>query len=232
MHEFQPIGERVEGHVSHVSVRFSRDGSQIWTAVQANLNLTNVDDLRSSFAWRNTHSEIEIGHAALTSLRVGECWTAVGSRDGYARLFALPPTEPAFEYHHASPVHSVALNPTETQLAAGEFDGSLTLWDIERGDRLWSEKVHRDCIYSLDFSPCGNLLASGSGDGDVHLWRMTEAGPEQLSSVRSPSGRTIRRVRFTPDGAQLGVLVQHETAIRMWDLTKLRHELAALGLAW
>ena len=46
------------------------------------------------------------------------------------------------------------------------------------------------------------------------------------------AGGPVRRLRFSPDGRLLGVLVQNETAVRIWDLSALHSRLAAMGLGW
>jgi hypothetical protein len=45
-------------------------------------------------------------------------------------------------------------------------------------------------------------------------------------------GGPVRRLRFSPDGTKLAVLVRNETAVRIWDLASLRIRLAAKRLDW
>ena len=72
---------------------------------------------------------------------------------------------------HRSPVSSVSWSPSESQLAAGCSDGTVTLWNFRpqfRGLRL---QGHVGPVHSVCFSPDGGLLASASSDGTVRLWR-------------------------------------------------------------
>src|SRR5207248_10783303 len=70
---------------------------------------------------------------------------------------------------HTDIVTSLAFSPDERTLASGNFDGSVTLWNVASGVLLWSG-WHTDNIFSVAFSPDGSLLASGSNDAAVRLW--------------------------------------------------------------
>ncbi len=75
---------------------------------------------------------------------------------------------------HTDTTYALALSPDEHTLASGSNDGSVKLWDVERGALLWSG-WHTQSIMRLAFSPDGSLLASGGVDATVRLWE-SEAG--------------------------------------------------------
>ena len=67
---------------------------------------------------------------------------------------------------------AVTFSPDGKILAAGHWNGSIRLWDVERLKRLKAfgasnSPIRRD---SLDFSPCGKHLASGSSDAGIRIW--------------------------------------------------------------
>ena len=64
----------------------------------------------------------------------------------------------------------------------------------------------------------------GSGDPS------TGTGPR--CSRSGPREGPVRRLQVQPDGTKLAVLVQNETAVRIWDLASLRAKLAAMRLDW
>ena len=56
---------------------------------------------------------------------------------------------------------------------------------------------HTDRVWSVDFSVKDDLLSSGSGDKTATIWKEKE----KIASFTE--NRTVRRVKFSPDGQQL-----------------------------
>ena len=54
---------------------------------------------------------------------------------------------------HTDIVSSVAVNPAGTVVASASYDGSVRLWDVDRGQELRRFKGHGDDVGSLVFSP-------------------------------------------------------------------------------
>ena len=44
---------------------------------------------------------------------------------------------------HAFPLSHIALSPDESQIAAGDYEGHLFVWDIETGGKVWSVRTRR-----------------------------------------------------------------------------------------
>lgn len=65
---------------------------------------------------------------------------------------------------------TVTFSPNGTVLAGGGFKGSITLWNVGTGEKLYQFRGHKDIITSLAFSPDGKLLASSSWDSKIKLW--------------------------------------------------------------
>ena len=76
--------------------------------------------------------------------------------------------------------------------------------------------------------PCAGL-GIPLRDGPPLAARWAERGGSPLLRA---AGVPVRRLRFSPDGRLLGLLVQNETAVRIWDLSALHSRLAAMGLDW
>ncbi len=70
--------------------------------------------------------------------------------------------------------------PDKNLLACAEADGTIrtpahstsfiTVWDVERGERLACLTESLNFIESLNFSPCGQFLAAGEKGGTVRIW--------------------------------------------------------------
>ena len=59
---------------------------------------------------------------------------------------------------------------------------------------------HTDRVWSVDFSVKDDLLSSGSGDKTAKIWK----DKEKIASFTE--NRTVRRVKFSPDGQQVGLI--------------------------
>lgn len=55
-------------------------------------------------------------------------------------------------------------------MASGYADGSIRIWDLEKGTCETTLNGHKGAVTALRFNKIGSLLASGSKDNDVILW--------------------------------------------------------------
>jgi WD40 repeat protein/transcriptional regulator with XRE-family HTH domain len=147
---------------------------------------------------------------AVAISRSGRYWAA-GSKQGEVRIWRKP-DEILLRVWQAHPdiVMSLAFSPDERTLATGTLDGSLKLWDVERGTLLWSswQKKGTAC---LAFAPNGRLLASGGRDATVRLW------DSQLGTLveEVPHPGPVFSLAWSPDGHRL-VSGDYAGTIRIW----------------
>lgn len=63
------------------------------------------------------------------------------------------------------------------QIACGYADGTVRIWDTEKGTCETTLNGHRSAVTILRYNKLGSLLASGSKDCDIILWDVIgEAG--------------------------------------------------------
>jgi WD40 repeat protein len=91
--------------------------------------------------------------------------------DGSIRFSANEGVE-GLEPFGAQGASRLAFSPDGRILAIGVGDGTVELWDPQKGEKLYSVKATpRLCvIYNLTFSPDGRLLAAGFDDGGVRIY--------------------------------------------------------------
>jgi WD40 repeat protein len=103
--------------------------------------------------------------------------------------------------------------------------GQFTQWET----RAWQAR-HRYAAEPgagvMAFSPDARLLAIRQSDAEVLL-----LSPERGLEVARLPGELPWPLCFSPDGTRLAV-VEDERRVRLWDLRRLRQELAALQLDW
>lgn len=94
-----------------------------------------------------------------------------------------------------SPV--VAVNPSQSQVAVGDQDGRLLLWDIADGRLQRALLTVSEPIRVIAFSYDGQSLAEGRLDGAVRLWDLqAEYGPELFATTEAEALTTLA---FSPD---------------------------------
>ena len=135
---------------------------------------------------------------AVAISRGGQYWAAV-SRRGEVRVWREEGKLLHLAWQaHTDTTFAFALSPDEHTLASGSMDGSVKLWDVERGALLWSG-WHTQGTTCLAFSPDGRLLASGGLDATVRLWEASLGTPVEdiphpgpvFSASWSPDGRLL-----------------------------------------
>ena len=109
----------------------------------------------------------------------------------------------------AAYVWDVAFSPDGGQVAAGDDDGNIVLWDLATRRRLGEPLTgHRSRVEFIEFSPAGDLLASSDSAGAMLLWDLESrralgpavpgrrptfaAGGELLASLADGGGVSVR----------------------------------------
>jgi WD40 repeat protein len=62
---------------------------------------------------------------------------------------------------------SAALSPNGDRIATGHFDGAVSFWDTDTGQKLLCAHVHGYRVLAIAYSPDGRFLFTGGADGTV-----------------------------------------------------------------
>ena len=121
------------------------------------------------------------------------------------RYVTLLPTE--------RPPTSVSFSPVGATLAAGLYNHTVALWQVNTGRRIGT--LRRDPLYFpiAVFSPDGTTLATGSNDGMVQLW---DLGTLTVVAVLEGHTRGVEGLVFSPDGNTLAS--SGDNNIKLWDV--------------
>lgn len=96
---------------------------------------------------------------------------------------------------------ALAVVPDGKQLAIGDQDGKVRLWELATGQVLTLEGSHQGRITHLSTSADGHSLASGSADRTARLWNLATKEPRVLSGGDAQTQPVV----FSPNGRSLAV---------------------------
>jgi WD40 repeat protein len=192
-------GDGFEGGV--ISVRFLDQDRLLASGRPAGLFVFNLRDgttkvlaskLFDSIAGVSRHHDFGMGvHVTSRTPRIGELVR-----------FDLEGGVPNVLASHGSAVQSAALDPTDTWVATGSFDGIVRIGSVTGGEPYYFFG-HEGTIYDVSFSPDGKWLASGGEDKKIRLWPVPDGSKppfhtlpreELLSKLRA-----LTNLRVVPD---------------------------------
>jgi WD40 repeat protein len=143
----------------------------------------------------------------------------------------IPVPQELVTLSHRFTVGTLAFSPDDGQLAAGDWNGDVRIWDTA----TWQQDLvmtHDDAVEVVTFSPDGQRLATASFDHTARLWD-TNSGQQVAEIVHRG---WVYGVAFSSDGDRLasGSL---DGTVHIWDVPAVKetdvltHELMVHDLA-
>merc|ERR1711865_475571 len=137
-----------------------------------------------------------------------------GGKKGKANSTNLPKNVAKHELSgFRGPVTHIAFNPVVPLVAASGEDGTVKVWDYERGQFERSLRGHTNAVQRLAFDPTGNVLASCSADLSIKLWDFTS-----YDNLKTLNGHehNVSGICFIPPGDYLASC-SRDTTIKIWE---------------
>ncbi|HUX76475.1 MAG TPA: hypothetical protein VMY40_07555 [Anaerolineae bacterium] len=128
---------------------------------------------------------------------------------------------------HTREINGVAVMPDGRRAISASFDGTLIVWDLERGAAertLWG---HTGGVSAVAVTPDGRQAILASYDGTLKVWDLeSERGAEE----RTLTGHTdwVNAVAVTPDGRR-AISASSDGTLIVWDLERGAGERALRG---
>jgi WD40 repeat protein len=146
-------------------------------------------------------------------IRPDQSQVALGSPSRLVKVISLKNGEVQHKIKkHTDWVMAVAFSPNGQMLASADRNGSISIWDPDSAQELFTFAGHKSAVTALSWRPDSKLLASSSEDGTVKLWDLKE-GKRVKSWTANSSGSLC--VNYSPDG-QL-VTCGRDNSVTIWD---------------
>ncbi|PCH95772.1 MAG: hypothetical protein COB85_04230, partial [Bacteroidetes bacterium] len=98
-------------------------------------------------------------------------------------------------------IQVVTFNHDGTQLASGDIQGGVKLWNMETKKVEFTLGGHHARINDIKFSPADDMLATASFDGVVQLWQTANYNNQPI--VLNDHDSWVWAIEFSPDGETL-----------------------------
>ena len=115
------------------------------------------------------------------------------------------------------PAYAAEVHPDGREVAIAGYDGNVSIWDVETGNRSRVLEGHSEAVQAVAYSKDGSLLVSGGEDGAVILWdtrpyrRIEQFGAQGTDTSKSE----VTSVAVSPDGSTIaygrrdGIILLH-----------------------
>jgi WD40 repeat protein len=193
---------------------------------------TNHPALDARPATANTHKDSVLTWGPKAAKARAMVWSLAYSPDGHRlaigqqgidrpssilRIYDLAQRRDTIWFQHAAGYRSVAFSPDGRSLAAGNFDGTLTMFAL-RGDwKIQFSENQGSPINSLTFLPDSTTVAAGDWDGWVRFYKRDDINTR--SPLKYPG--KIHALAYSFGRASMAVGGE-ATTIQVYDLAKRR----------
>lgn len=111
-------------------------------------------------------------------------------------------------------ITSVSYSPDGKLIVTAHVDGLAHVWDVEKGQELFSLVGHTDFINKAVFSPDGKLIATASDDETAIIW---DAETGEAVFTLAGHSNFVFRVIFGPDGKNLAT-GDFDGTVKIWEV--------------
>ena len=199
-----------------------------WSMDGKYLHVTSAIDPDRQLAWNIEPDRVQAVGSTLTGLTwhdaSGVCWSAGSSAPAQTvdEVTGLLGIElPSAWSSIGRPITALAFSPGRHELACGDEDGTIRLFDAVSG------KVRYTCpaawcgpIHSLGFAPNGQTLATYAGPGTMCLWDAHRWEPLHKFAADSITGDVtsiIGAITWAPDSTHIARTNNQQKAVEITD---------------
>lgn len=113
---------------------------------------------------------------------------------------------------HNQPIGRIAWSPDGSKLASPSVDGTIKVWDVNKGDLIKTLRGHTSRAICVTWSPTDNYLATGSDDRTAKIWDIGSG--ELVQTIEGSSSPAS--LAWTRNGRILALGFNNST-VQLWD---------------
>jgi WD40 repeat protein len=123
---------------------------------------------------------------------------------------------------HTSLVRQIALTGDEKTMVSAAYDKSIRIWDIPEGKlrRVLRTPVgagYEGSLYGVDITRDGKFVAASGWTKENYVY-IYDTVTGAIVKAFGPNGNAINKLRISPDGSKVAVVMGAGSGIRMWDI--------------
>ncbi len=111
-------------------------------------------------------------------------------------------------------VSVVTYSPDGKTMAIGNYDDTISLWDLTKWEIIYTLEGHTDCITSVEFSPDSKVIASACCDNTIKMWDANTG--EQIQTLSGYS-TCIDAMRFSTNEQKI-VVIGDDRIVKTWNV--------------
>jgi serine/threonine protein kinase/Tol biopolymer transport system component len=141
---------------------------------------------------------------------------AAGSEDGQIRLCNVGERTPSLVFGNQAAVRQLFwLAESNQLLSLGERDGTVGLWNRERGEQtaVLNQYTQYSLARALAWSPDNSRLAVGTNEGMILVWSVAEG---RIVAVLGGHDGGVGTVAWSPDGQYIASNGRTDQLVRVW----------------
>lgn len=113
-------------------------------------------------------------------------------------------------------IYRAELSPDGRRIVTAQRDGTVALWDTDRGQRIYERRLDLEKLWLARFSPDGRRLLVTSFNGEGCILDAQDGKVLTRLTVDGAPSCIMRGGDFSPDGARVAVTLSDNT-VRVWD---------------
>ncbi len=207
-----------------VSVDWSPDGAHIVTG-----SFYDTNDLR---VWDATTYQVIAARETGTIFEVS--WSPNSTKvmtaleNGFVVIYDIDLGNPLGFAEINSAALTARWSPDGSQIAIGDYDGQIHIWNTSTYDPINTLSGHTDRVEAIAYRPDGSVLASASHDGTIRIWDITS---NQTVVTYSKPAIFTTSIAWSPDGTQLAYGGENGT-VEIVDVPQATQLGDVISVAW